>query len=208
MAFMQIRTRGYLPHLEETEATYFVTFRLEGSLPQSVLQQIAEETKALSNISQRTYLSKDQLTRQKYLQTRAIQQYLDRGLGECWLSNPLIADTVSNALHFFNNKRYESHAFSIMPNHVHWLFTPVEDFRLARILHGLKSYTANEANKILQRAGRFWEKEYYDHMVRDVEQFGKIVIYILENPVKAGLCNEWSDWKWSWCSEAIRAVIT
>jgi len=205
---MQFRTRGYLPHLEATDSTYFVTFRLSGTLPQNVLREIVEESKVLSRTREKSELNKEQLARQKYLQTRAVQQYLDKGIGECWLSNSSVAEMVSNAFHFFEGSRYQQHAFCIMPNHVHWLFTPNEGFSLPQILHSLKSFTANEANKLLNRRGTFWNKEYYDHLVRDSEQFGKIVIYVLENPVNAGLCKEWRDWRWSWCSENIRDALS
>ena len=98
-----------------------------------------------------------------------------------------------------------------MPNHVHWLFTPKEyvsvddatGSALIQIMHSLKSYTANEANKIFNRKGPFWSREYYDHRVRSSEQFGRILVYILENPVKAGLCGDWRDWPWTMCSVVI-----
>lgn len=38
---------------------------------------------------------------------------------------------------------------------------------LGVIMHSLKSYTANESNKLLKRSGAFWEAESYDHVIRD-----------------------------------------
>ena len=72
---------------------------------------------------------------------------------------------------------------------------------LARIMHSLKSYTANEANTILGRTGRFWQKESYDHWVRDDDEMDRIVNYIRGNPVKAGLCAHHEDWRWSSCHD-------
>ena len=54
-------------------------------------------------------------------------------------------------------------------------------------MHSLKSYTANEANKLLRRTGQFWQHESYDHWVRDEDEMERIVAYINANAVKAGL---------------------
>jgi REP element-mobilizing transposase RayT len=65
-------------------------------------------------------------------------------------------------------------------------------------MHSLKSFTAQEANKLIGRAGAFWEAESYDHVVRTRVEFHRIVAYVLNNPVKAGLVRRWQDWPWSW----------
>ena len=79
-----------------------------------------------------------------------------------------------------------------MPNHVHVVFRPIGNHQLAAILHSWKSYTANAANRILKRTGSFWQREYYDHLIRNEEDFLRIVRYVMNNPVKAGL----RDWPW------------
>lgn len=68
---------------------------------------------------------------------------------------------------------------------------------LARIMHSLKSYTANEANKVLARRGQFWLHESYDHWVRDMDELERIIDYIRFNPVKANLCARPQDWRFS-----------
>jgi putative DNA methylase len=64
-------------------------------------------------------------------------------------------------------------------------------------MHSLKSYTANRANAILGRSGPFWQRESYDHWIRDVHEFERIVQYVAANPVKAGLCACARDWRFS-----------
>jgi len=44
-----------------------------------------------------------------------------------------------------------------------------------------------EANLLLGRTGAFWQHESYDHWVRNEREFNRIVAYIEENPVSAGL---------------------
>jgi putative transposase len=69
---------------------------------------------------------------------------------------------------------------------------------LSSVMHSLKSYTANEANKVLGRTGRFWQRESYDHWVRDDAELQRIAEYIAENAVRAGLAG--NPWEWPYCS--------
>ena len=75
-----------------------------------------------------------------------------------------------------------------MANHVHLLVVPY--ISPTRFLQSLKSYTARQANKLLGRTGEpFWQRESYDHGVRDEAERRRIISYIENNPVKAGLVN-------------------
>jgi hypothetical protein len=71
-----------------------------------------------------------------------------------------------------------------------------KSFRSA-IVHSWKSFTAHECNKVLDRTGRFWEREPFDRYIRNQRHFRNARIYIENNPVKAGLCKEPTDWTWS-----------
>jgi putative transposase len=83
-----------------------------------------------------------------------------------------------------------------MPNHVHLLLTP--QVAPSRLLQSLKGCTAREANRILGRTGEpFWQRESYDHWVRDAAEFERIRRYIENNPVKARLAVRESDYLWS-----------
>lgn len=99
--------------------------------------------------------------------------------------------------------RYVLFRWAIMPNHVHLQIQPLVNpqtgkyFDLGKILHSIKSYTAHEANKMLNREGKFWHHESYDHILRDRKEFYRIWKYIDHNPVKAGLCKSIKDWEWS-----------
>ncbi len=92
--------------------------------------------------------------------------------------------------------RYELGPFVIMPNHVHTLILP--KMEVARLMQSLKGYTAREANRLLNRAGQpFWQKESYDHWVRDGDEFLRIAAYIERNPVRAGLAASPQAYRWS-----------
>ena len=118
------------------------------------------------------------------------EEYLDIGDGACFMRDPRIADVVGNAITHFDRSRYLLFAWSVMPNHVHVVFNAYEP--VDAILHSWKSFTAKDANPILAREGSFWHEDYFDHTVRNPEEFRRIVRYVVENPLNAGL----RDWRW------------
>ncbi|GAB4159858.1 MAG: hypothetical protein Fur0021_31170 [Candidatus Promineifilaceae bacterium] len=132
-----------------------------------------------------------------------MNRYLDSTPdGPHWLKQPAVAQAVAGSLHHRREQVYDLDTFCIMSNHVHLVFTPLpkEDnsyHSLSSIMHSLKLYTARCANTILQRSGGFWQKESYDHVVRDEAELGRIRSYVLANPVRAGLVSAWNEWEWS-----------
>jgi REP element-mobilizing transposase RayT len=62
----------------------------------------------------------------------------------------------------------------------------------------IKGRTARKANLALGRTGNFWQHESYDHIIRDEEELSPTILYIINNPVKAGLVKEWEDWKFTY----------
>jgi REP element-mobilizing transposase RayT len=64
----------------------------------------------------------------------------------------------------------------------------------------LKGRTARACNLELNRNGSFWQHESYDHLVRDEQEMERTILYILNNPVKAGLVKEWKDWPFTYVS--------
>ena len=174
-------SRGYLPHFDGGEIIQFITFRLADSLPQNVLAhwKMQAERGLITDIEVQ----------------RKIERYLDTNIGNCYLNDERISSVVIETLKKFDGEKYKLIAWVLMPNHVHLLLRPLEGNSLGKIMHSIKSYTAHEANKILQLKGQFWSKEYFDRYIRNHEHYIKTVDYIENNPVKAGLCENFRDWK-------------
>ena len=93
-----------------------------------------------------------------------------------------------------------------MPSHFHLVFEPDSEWaetlaeeRSPRevIMHSLDRHSARECNRVLGRTGEFWQHESYDHVVRDEAELERIVQYIENNPVKAGLCGRPEEWRFS-----------
>ena len=191
-----IRDRGRLPHWERNSATYFITFRLHDSLPRFVLEQIEFEKKNIVRTATQLGrdLSADERKRIAQLSTARVECYLDTGAGACHLRKTSVADLVRDALQHFDEQRYRLFAWCIMPNHVHVVAKLFPDIELASVLHSWKSFTAKQAVKLLGITGEFWQREYYDHLLRNEAEFLRAVRYVVENPLKAGL----RDWPWVW----------
>jgi REP element-mobilizing transposase RayT len=192
--------RGKLPHLKKEGAAYFVTFRLADSLPAHEVARLKHERVA---ILEQARAAKSPLTwheEQQLLEWYCdkVEALLDAGHGACWLSKPEIAELVANALKYFSGQRYELRAWVVMPNHVHAVVRPMPGHTLSDILHSWKSFTSNQANKLLRRIGQpFWQTESFDHWIRDDEEHARLAAYVVNNPVKAGFCQRPEDWKWS-----------
>jgi REP element-mobilizing transposase RayT len=191
-----LHSRGYLPHVKIAGATYFVTFRLADSLPQTVLAQLQEQWALLAAKPGPTAATRAEELR--LAQRRQIEAFLDQGSGACHLRNPEVAHLVADALGHFHGTRYTLHAWVVMPNHVHALLTPLGPHVLGQIVKSWKQFSGLRAKRLLGlQADRFWQPEVYDHWVRDETERARIVRYILLNPVKAGFCAQPEDWPWS-----------
>jgi len=173
------KQRGYLPHRDEIGLTQLITFRLNDSLP-------AEKRAEWEN------LLKSNHHRDK---RKKLEAWLDGGFGACHLRRDEIAAMVENAIRAFDGKRYQLKAWCIMPNHVHVLFR--QDAPLDRIVHSWKSFTATQANRMLQRQGPFWAPDYWDTYMRDDDHEQKAIKYVEENPVNACLARTEAEFKWS-----------
>ncbi len=106
--------------------------------------------------------------------------------GACVLGRADLKSIVEKSLRHFDGARYQLGEFVVMPNHVHALVTPFDEFELSAILHSWKSYTASEINKRLGVTGAFWQKESFDHIVRSADSLEGFARYIRENPKRAG----------------------
>jgi putative transposase len=123
--------------------------------------------------------------------------FLDRpGGGPLHLNGPAAAKIVEDAILFGSSERYELLAWCVMANHVHVLVKPI--WELARITRGIKGYSARAINDLHGARGRtFWQDESYDHWARDEAEIHRIIDYIENNPVAAGLCTRPEQWPWS-----------
>ena len=191
---LRIRQGAHLPHWTKQGSIYSVTFRLADSMPKSVLDGWrSERDEIIARARQQgRLLSKSEADRLRELFCDKVDRYLDSGAGACWLKLPQVASLTATALQKFDGNRYHLLSWCVMPNHVHAVLQPTAGNELSGILHSWKSFTAHAANKVLGRKGEFWATEYYDHLVRDVEDLEHAIQYAWLNPEKSG----WTQWEW------------
>jgi len=130
--------------------------------------------------------------------TKLDKQLENTDTGPTWLKNPDVAEIVREAILFRHPDQYELICFTIMANHVHMVFNHVRgDLPVYHILAKLKSFSARGANRVLGRQGPFWQSESFDHVVR-AGRLPRTIRYVLDNPVAAGLVDDWEAWPYSW----------
>ena len=80
-------------------------------------------------------------------------------------------------------------SFITMPNHIHaLLFIDEQNFQgtgLSEIVRAFKSFSARNINRTCRLQGtRFWQRGYFDHVVRQEASLEKIREYIATNPIR------------------------
>src|ERR1700687_6010759 len=164
---IQMTPHRRLPHAYQGAQSLFVTWHLHGSLPSSRYPPPGKLS------SGRAFVW--------------IDRYLDTVRhGPMYLRQPEIARLVVASIQKgVELGHYDLYADAVMSNHVHLLIHP--KIHPSRLLKSLKGVTARQANQSLGRMGEpFWQKESYDHWVRNDRELQRIRAYIENNPVKAG----------------------
>ena len=189
------RRRRALPHWTADGAIYFVTFRLHDSLPVSLADSVRLErlniVRTAQQMNRELSVSEEERLRQL---RRKLEAELDRGIGQCWMCNPAIARIVADALQHFDGERYDLFAWCVMPNHVHTVVRPESSWQLHEIMHSWKSFTAHQITRSYECPRPFWQREYFDRIMRDEHELHRAIRDVENNPVAARLPN------WPWVS--------
>jgi REP element-mobilizing transposase RayT len=188
--YAEIRHTGSrLPHWQQEGAVYFVTFRLADSIPSRLLDQWENERAAWLKVHPEPWTNE---TEREYHQrfSGGIERWLDAGHGACFLRRRDCAQIVAETLRHFEGERVVMISFVVMPNHVHALFVQNPEWPLEKLTQSWKRFAARQINKVLDRSGNFWQRNYFDRLIRDEKHFRNCVRYVRRNPEKASLGKE------------------
>ncbi len=114
-------------------------------------------------------------------------------------ANPEAATIVLAALKWLEKSdRMRLEAAVVMPDHLHFIGT-LKDVELPRLMQSLKGYTSRQINTVLNKKGAFWQDQYHEHAIRKDEYLNDMVLYMLHNPVRAGLVRDFHDYPFWYC---------
>lgn len=91
-----------------------------------------------------------------------------------------------------------SFARVVMPDHLHWVMQ-LKEGTLSRCVQSLKSRSAIAINAARVSEGTVWQRGYYDHLIRDGNDVRAQALYVMANPVRAGLAERMGEYPWAWC---------
>jgi REP element-mobilizing transposase RayT len=117
-------------------------------------------------------------------------------------------DIVLECCRHDHGTKYQLHVAVVMPDHVHLILTPLIDHKrravhsLIEIMRAVKGASAHLINHRIGGHGPVWQEESFDRVLRSSEQLDKKVEYVLENPVRRGLVDDWHDYRWIWFQDA------
>ena len=185
--FVEItKTRNRLPHWQQDGSTYFVTFRLNDSIPKALMDKwTAERNRWIADHPPPW----DEETEMEYhrLFSAEMDRMLDAGHGECVLRNREYADTVRQEFERSDGLRYMLHAYVVMPNHAHLLLSLADGVALDKVVGSWKRKSARKINESLGKRGALWQKDYFDRIIRSWEHMLRVARYVRRNPAKAKL---------------------
>ncbi len=210
---MKIEYTRKLPHKFFLGYTFFNTWNLKGAIPTAVLDQMKHDRdEKIREIETAQNLTEAEKSEQKFWVERKYFESFNEKLDKphpdspMWLKNPEAAQIVANRLQEFDKKYYHLIAYSVMANHVHAVFdfsvqlpkngTEITDENYKQVHQVMKLInggTAARINRILNRTGKVWSESYFDRYIRDEKHLFNAIWYTILNPVKAGICKEWTE---------------
>lgn len=199
----QARSAGGYPATPSSPVgTYWVIFRLADALGPEQFQSIKAEEEAANQAEG----GDDTALRRRI--AKRLEQELDAGHGDCWLRDEQVARLVQSALQAGHGRQYSLRAWSILPNHLHVVFTVSDGVDAGAIVRDWRSYTTSQVNLALDRgAHELWERQPYLRALRDEVDVKARIRNVEFRAVNAGLCRRPREWRWSSAHEYAPAPL-
>ncbi|MHB8405066.1 MAG: REP-associated tyrosine transposase [Gammaproteobacteria bacterium] len=81
---------------------------------------------------------------------------------------------------------YRHAAHVILPDHLHWMFTPLDTGNCSRIVAAVKREVSWQIKRQGLRNAKLWQPRFYGHLIRNEMDFARHLDYLHFNPVKHG----------------------
>jgi len=92
---------------------------------------------------------------------------------------------------------YRLYGFCIMPTHLHLVMHPFGVYNYSYIMKMIKGSFTRKLNKASGTMGKIWQKGFYDEYIRDELHLLKVLEYMHNNPIKAGLVHAPEEYPYS-----------
>ncbi len=174
----------HLPHWQQDQTWIFVTYRLADSLPEPIVARwkVERDHWISNNPVPHTEEQKSEYHKRFTLK---LEDLLDDCHGSCVLRDEATRNIITTAFHFYDGERYELSSYVVMPNHIHILFRPLGNYKLADIIKNWKGFTSREIGKTFGKTNyALWQADYWDRLIRSQKHFDWVSNYIVKNPVK------------------------
>ncbi|OGL65016.1 hypothetical protein A3B21_05370 [Candidatus Uhrbacteria bacterium RIFCSPLOWO2_01_FULL_47_24] len=86
----------------------------------------------------------------------------------------------------------DAHVYLFMPDHLHVLLEGKQEH--SNLYECVVNFKQRSGFWFSKNIGARWQKDFYDHVLRADEEIEKHVRYILENPVRKGITNDWKSY--------------
>jgi len=114
--------------------------------------------------------------------------------------NDDLARTVISALHETAQfKGVVLLCYCLMPDHLHFVVrVEREDTNLFGFVWSFKNWVGRKTAVLM--SAPLWQDSFYDHVIRGYEGIRRTCLYVVENPVRKGIVEDWRQYPYSWLS--------
>ncbi|MCO6057805.1 transposase [Pseudomonas sp. MOB-449] len=133
------------------------------------------------------------------------------------LTHPAVRQALRNAIiRTREHCPFDIHGWVLLPDHLHCIWQlPPDDHDFGRRWSIIKRRVSQQCAGIYplgssQQARRelgFWQRRFWEHQIRDEQDYRQHMDYLHRNPVKHGLVNRVADWPWSSFHRLVRAGV-
>ena len=110
-------------------------------------------------------------------------------------------ERIKSAFHYTAKKHlFHIRGLVILPDHLHCILQlPKDDHDFSKRWNMIKRYFSNgmKGDSNERREKNIWQKRFWEHYIRDVDDYQRCLDYIYYNPVKHGYVNKPHDWVYS-----------
>ncbi len=115
------------------------------------------------------------------------------------LCDSALAETVRESIRFRQHRgEWWTHLVVLMPDHLHMLASFDADVSIKKSIADWKRWLSRTSPNL------HWQHGFFDHRLRDDENFDEKAHYLRMNPVRAGLVADWESWPYTWTADDLK----